>query len=156
MRKLKLKLKPTTEEFGALRLVLALAAFIAGASFCLAGSEWHQSPTFYYVNQLNVPWWLIGAFLIIAALCLIVSKIRPIGFLIGAIVYTFFSIASWLAVLGGLHLHILFLSYLAFPENTVASFFAAGNITTICVLYWSSLKYAIYVQVDPERVKMTK
>lgn len=142
---------PAPKKFTAVKKTLAIAAFIAGASFCIAGDQWHSQPSFFYINELPLPWWLYGAVLLLAACFIFVEKTRPVGFLLGAILYSFFAIAVWLAVLGGFHLNVAILG--RFPNNTVGSFFAAGNITTVCVLYWSELKSSIYVQVNPERAK---
>jgi hypothetical protein len=133
------------------RIAMAVCAFIAGASFCFAGKEWHTSRSLYYINQLPVSWWVYGLLLLVGGCCMLLTKVKPIGFLIGAIVYTFFALMVWLAVVGGLHLDIFPLEKLHFPTNSVGNFFAASNLTTLSVLYWSALKGAVYKQVDPEK-----
>ncbi len=131
--------------------VMAVTAFLAGASFCFAGEDWHAQPTFYYINELPIPWFVYGILFVIGGICVLIPYVKPIGFLVGGILYTFFSLLVWAAVVAGLNLNVLLLSKLDFPEGLYPSFFAACNLTTICVLYWSALKDSIYTQVDPDR-----
>lgn len=134
---------------------MAVMAFVVGASFCFLGEKWRTSSAFYFVNRLPLPWWLYGGLLVVAAGCLIVEKYRPVGYLIGAIIYSFFALMVWLSVLGGLHATVFPLKYLDFPSITEESFFGACNLSTIAVLYWSALRYSIYAQVDPESPKLS-
>lgn len=131
-----------------LRLTLAVMAFLAGAFVCFYPSGWHFSPTFYYVNKLNVPWWLVGGLFLIAGVAILIKKIRPIGYLIGAIVYSFFSLSAWLVVIGGLHWS--YVPDFGFPKGLVGSPFAAVNLTSLALVYWIVLRDAVYKQVDPE------
>lgn len=133
-----------------LRIVLAVFAFIIGANFCFVQTFWHSNATFYFVNILGAPWWVYGGLFILAAVLLLFEKTRPWGYLIGVILYTFFSIAAWLAIIGSLHWSII-PAWLALPAGKVGNIFAASNITTIAILYWSSLRWSIYDLVDPER-----
>ena len=141
-----------TLNFVAVRYALAATAFIAGASFCFLGERWHSQPTFFYVNRLPIPWFVYGIWLVLAALCLIWKKTRANGFRMGGIIYSFLAICAWLSVIGGLHLH--WLPDLHFPKGSIGSLFAACNITTIAILYWSALHWVVYSEVDPDRFNL--
>lgn len=136
--------------FGSLRLVMAVMAFIVGASLCLVGGEWQGSAAFYLVNQLPIPWFVYGICLVLCAICVLSEYLRPIGYLVGAMVYSFFALLVWIVVLGGVHVFTVKGLHIA-PNSITGIIFAASNLTTIAVLYLSALKHSIYIQVDPER-----
>lgn len=139
-------------EIRSIRLVLAVSAFLVGASFCFGPDQWHASPSFYYVNLLHVSWYVFGAVFILAGICLVFDKVRPIGYLIGAIIYTFFSIVIWLTVLGGIHSSIGGLHIPSWLRTEGAgNLFAASNSSTVAVLYWAAVRWSVYEQVDPDR-----
>lgn len=139
-------------SFVPIRRTLSVMAFIVGASFCFLGDAWHKQPSLFYLNQLPIPWWTYGIAFLLAGLLIPFDKFRPYGYLIGAIIYTIFSVAVWLAVVGGFHPHLFLFEN--FPEGSVSSFFAACNITTISVVYWVCLKFSIYRRYDPDNEVM--
>lgn len=124
-----------------LRVAVAISALLVGASFCIipSANALHKSHPFYFVNLLSntfsIPWWFYGVWLLIAGVVLFFRKTRPVGFLLGGIIYTFFAIATFWAVVTGHSDSIL----------------AVTNLTTVAILYWSALRISIYDQVDPER-----
>lgn len=139
----------------AIRVVTSLTAILAGAGFCFGPASWHSGGSYYFISLLHIPWQAYGFYLIVAGILIVFQKTRPIGYLMGAMLYTFFAIAAWLAVLGGVHGSILFFGHLPhwlqLPAGKVGGVFAPCNITTIAVLYWSATRWALYDQIDPER-----
>lgn len=134
-----------------LRQTLAIMAFLTGALFCFGSTAWHSQGTFYYLNQLPIPWWVYGLTLLIAGALLLLQKLKPVGYLIGAILYSFFGLAAWLAVLGGIHSQIWLLAELDLPPGVNGNPFSAINMTTIALIYWWCVRESIYIQVDPDR-----
>lgn len=130
-------------DFAVLRLVLAVCAFIVGAGFCFGPSRWHEGPSLYYVNILGnffrvggvaLAWPLCGAALMLAGVCLLIQRYRPIGYLIGGIIYSFFSLAVWLT----------------WPTGHNGSILAPCDLTTVAALYWTALRWSLYDLMSPE------
>lgn len=137
-----------TSHFLLLRLAFAVSAFLVGASFFLLPAKWHKSAQFHFVNLLPIPWWVYGALLVGAAVLSLYKRTRPQGYLIGAIVYTFFALAAWLAVIGGIQDAPL---WLHLPSGKAGSVFSASNFSTLSIVYWSLLHWSIIEHVDPDR-----
>lgn len=131
----------------AIRIVISITAIVAGASFCLGPAKWHEVPSFYYVNLLHVPWWAYGLYLVVAGLLTLHHKTRPLGYFMGAVLYSFFAIAIWLATLGGVSHGLLFFHL----PGGQANVFAPCNVTVVAVLYWVAARWALYDHIDPDR-----
>lgn len=116
------------------RLVAAVSAIIVGLSFIFGSTHWHTSPAFYYVNVLDFPyrWVCYGVWFIISGIFLGSNRTRPLGYLLGGIGYSAFTLLMWLATLTG---HIGGLGLLA-----------PCNLSTVAIFYWSALKISIYEQ----------
>lgn len=124
-----------TNPFIPVRIVAALSALLIGAGFCIGPNAWHSIPPFHFINivnnYLNLSWILYGIWLLVAGISLLIKETRPLGYLLGGMIYTFFACCTWLAAGSGL--------------------FAPCNLTTVAVFYWSALKVSIYDQIDPDR-----
>lgn len=135
-------------DFAILRLVLAVCAFLVGAAFCGGPFAWHSGSSFYYVNILGkffsiggveIAWPLCGAALIAAGFCLLSARFRPIGYLIGGIIYSFFTLAVWLT----------------WPTGHSGSVLAPCDLTTVAALYWTALRWSLYEQFAPGREELS-
>lgn len=132
MRMLK---KSKINPFLPIRVAAAISALIVGAAFCAGPQAWHSNQSFDFLNSLHLPWQVYGVWLILAGIALFFKKVRSLGYLLGAAIYTYFAFTTGLAI----------------SLEELSTLFIPCNLTTIAVFYWSALRVSIYDQVDPER-----